>query len=133
MTDCSVSNLQSIKTLGYSNHSILPYSLNMRFRRKKSRKSPDTVTIATAVMTAGTDPSSEQPAAPPRIPSPQIIEDRYIDDDKLLELCSQRFPPESYTLSVWTSLILIRKNPDADLNSTSPTDGTLTHLVGLTK
>ncbi|KAJ4988216.1 hypothetical protein SVAN01_06312 [Stagonosporopsis vannaccii] len=27
-----------------------------------------------------------------------MISDRYIDDDKLLELCSQRFPSGSYRL-----------------------------------
>lgn len=42
----------------------------------------------------------QSPSSPPRCPSPQIISDRYIDDDKLLELCSQRFPSGSYRLSV---------------------------------
>lgn len=34
---------------------------------------------------------------PPKV---QIIEDRYIDEDKLLEICKQRFAPGTYKLRV---------------------------------
>ncbi|KAF2623991.1 hypothetical protein BU25DRAFT_461491 [Macroventuria anomochaeta] len=71
----------------------------MRFQKKTPRNIPDTVSMAAAVMKVTQNPIPERPAPAPRSPSPQIIEDRYIDDDKLLELCSKRFPLGSYRLS----------------------------------
>ncbi|CAO2658702.1 Nn.00g064250.m01.CDS01 [Neocucurbitaria sp. VM-36] len=35
----------------------------------------------------------------PTFSRPQIIEDRYIDEDKLLQVCKQRFAPGTYKLS----------------------------------
>lgn len=39
-------------------------------------------------------------ASAPTCRSPQIIEDRYIDDDKLLEICEERFGLGNYQLKV---------------------------------
>lgn len=85
----------------------------MRFKRKKEIVENTTVhgkeaaTVMTAAPTHFHNQFEAKPSrAPPHLkppsrpPPPQIIEDRYIDDDKLLELCSKRFPSGSYRLSV---------------------------------
>lgn len=44
-------------------------------------------------------PSAFPPTTAPHC-SPQIIENRYIDDDKLLEICKERFGKGNYKLRV---------------------------------
>jgi hypothetical protein len=55
--------------------------------------------MAVAVMAAYSMPFPRFSAAPMH-PSPQMIEDRYIDDRKLLQVCRERFGVGGYKLKV---------------------------------
>lgn len=54
---------------------------------------------AVAAMSANMMPLSKLPAGDPAYSSPQIIEDRYIDDQKLLAVCKEKFG-SNYKLKV---------------------------------
>ncbi|KAF3034084.1 hypothetical protein E8E12_005624 [Didymella heteroderae] len=54
--------------------------------------------MAAAVMAVHSMPFPKFSAAAPAYPSPQIIEDRYIDDKKLLQVCRERFGIGGYKL-----------------------------------
>ena len=56
--------------------------------------------MAAAVMAVHSMPFPKFSAAAPAYPSPQIIEDRYIDDKKLLQVCRERFGIGGYKLKV---------------------------------
>ncbi|KAF2625279.1 hypothetical protein BU25DRAFT_460399 [Macroventuria anomochaeta] len=49
-------------------------------------------------MTAKVLPPSVFPTAAPMHSPPQVIENRYIDDDKLVEICKERFGAGNYRL-----------------------------------
>ena len=51
-------------------------------------------------MSANMIPLSKLSAGDSTYPSPQIIEDRYIDDQKLLAVCREKFG-SNYKLKVW--------------------------------
>lgn len=59
--------------------------------------------MAAAVMLANMVPPSKYSAKAPMYPSPQVIEDRYIDDEKLWEICKEKFGPDNYKLKVCVS------------------------------
>jgi hypothetical protein len=65
--------------------------------------------MAAAVMTASMMPLPKSPATAPMYPSPQIIEDRYIDDEKLLQICKERFGLGNYGLKVAVPLFISLK------------------------
>ena len=56
--------------------------------------------MAAAVLPAKMMPLSKPSMSAPTGRSPQIIEDRYIDDDKLLQICRERFGVGNYHLKV---------------------------------
>ncbi|KAJ4394949.1 hypothetical protein N0V91_011164 [Didymella pomorum] len=53
-------------------------------------------------------PPSAFPTAALAQSAPQIIENRYIDDDKLLEICKERFGTGNYKLKETLELCEIR-------------------------
>ena len=72
-------------------------------------------------------------ASAPPCRSPQIIEDRYIDDDKLLEICKEKFGLGNYHLMVRSTLTLKFQATLLTRRSSSSIDGTFKHLSGSTR
>jgi hypothetical protein len=56
--------------------------------------------MTAAVMAAHPMPFPKFSAAAPAYRSPQMIEDRYIDDKKLLQVCREKFGVGGYKLKV---------------------------------
>ena len=67
---------------------------------------------------------SRFPTATPQQPSLQIIENRYIDDEKLLEICKMKFGAGNYKLKVMRRMAETIVDSMLMLASTSATDGT---------
>jgi hypothetical protein len=89
--------------------------------------------MTAAVMVAQMPPLFESPSVASMYPSLQIIEDRYIDDCKLLKICRERFGQGNYRLKVHGLLHQSSEDNKLKLSSTSSTSGTSGHPPVLTK